>query len=167
MCSLHARRVDTTFTSLFPFPSLPSLPSLYYHHQHRHQHQHQTHHHQHQHQQQQQQQQQQHLQKKKRFSPPVRSGLLVYIRALLLLLLLLLRRFRCFLNCGPCRASTASSVGRQLQARDRFGACRNSTASSRSLAALPQVKGTTQWRDWSSEGQTQWQCFPSCDACWG
>ena len=66
MCSLHARRVDTTFTSLFPFPSLPSLPSLYYHHQHRHQHQHQdqTHHHQHQ----QQQQQQQHLPKKKVFT---------------------------------------------------------------------------------------------------
>ena len=146
MCSLHARRVDTTFTSLFPFPSFPPFPPFPI------------------------------LPppapapapapgpdppppapapatattttttfaKKKRFSPPVRSGLLVYIRALLLLLLLLLRRFRCFLNCGPCRASTASSVGRQLQARDRCGACRNSSASSRSLAALPQVKGTTQ-----------------------
>ena len=59
------------------------------------------------------------------------------------------------------------AIGRQLQAHDRCGACRASTASSRSLWALPRVKGTTQWRDWSSQRQTQWQCFPSCDACWG
>ena len=75
------------------------------------------------------------LQRKfKWFSPPVRPGLLDYIRALLLLLLLLFRRFRRFRNCGPCRASTASSVGRQLQARDQ-----TSTASSRSLWGLPDL----------------------------